>query len=436
MRDSMIRPNDGIPPQGFATLHGVRTTAELRDAVSGHRGPELSEIAGRLHADFGDFVAALGVDLRRRSGQKCLDCRGGRGIGGVGHNHPRLVALLRSLEENRPPERGKALSFRFGSNPFEISNQAPSAVEARRMVLDIARARANGRALAVVAPARNEPWNGPSLASRDELVRYPFGDVQALARLAASRSTALAESRTVVLFAETIACESGVLVLPPGTLSRMRRWCDEVGALFVVDETELGYGTTGAGFAFERDGITPDVLLAGSGTRSVWVVTRSTSEPAAPADPALALWKEARSIVEDDGLLEHAARVGEYLQARLDDLQARFSDVLVDVRGRGLLAGLEVRNVTELLPGSMFGSYWPGLRKRADGALAEALALELLVSEHILVGFLRSCSNVLRIQPALVFTERDVDELVRGLTHVLERGTLRLVWRALENKLR
>jgi len=157
--------------------------------------------------------------------------------------------------------------------------------------------------------------------------------------------------------AEPILSSGGIIELPKGYLAALRRKCDERGMLLIIDEAQTGVGRTGTMFAFQRDGVTPDILTLsktlGAGLPLAAVLTSTAIEQQAHergfvfytthvSDPLpAAVGLTVLDVVEQHRLVARADIAGERLRAGLETLQQRFA-CIGDVRGRGLLMGLEI----------------------------------------------------------------------------------------------
>jgi len=212
--------------------------------------------------------------------------------------------------------------------------------------------------------------------------------------------------------AEPILSSGGVIDLPPGYLRALKGKCDERGMKLIVDEAQTGLGRTGLMFAFERDGIVPDLLVLsktlGAGLPLSAVMTSATISDACDArdflfytthvnDPLPAsVGLKVLEIVVRDGLAARAAAMGSRLKNGLLALQARYRWI-GDVRGRGLLLGLEF--VDE-----------DGGRRRSAATLSDAVtdrALALGLSANIVRG--GASGGVMRIAPPLTVSEDEID---------------------------
>jgi 2,2-dialkylglycine decarboxylase (pyruvate) len=211
--------------------------------------------------------------------------------------------------------------------------------------------------------------------------------------------------------AEPILSTGGIIVPPDGYFRRARELCDERGMLLVLDEAQTGFGRVGTMFAFEHDGVVPDVVAVsktlGGGLPLAATVTSSaieedcvakgflhvTSHVSDPLPAAVGL--AVLETIEEEGLVERARRLGDYLMAGLRDLQAEHEQI-GDVRGRGLLAGLELVEDRET--------------KAPANALGQAMTQECF-ERGLSMNIVRSgkIANCLRLAPPLVASEEEID---------------------------
>ena len=211
--------------------------------------------------------------------------------------------------------------------------------------------------------------------------------------------------------AEPILSSGGVLDLPPGYLAALRAGCRERGMLLVLDEAQTGLGRTGSTFAFERDGVVPDILTLsktlGAGLPLAAVVTTEEIEQQAHergflfytthvSDPLpSAVGLKVVEVVLRDRLADRAAAAGARLQAGLRELREQY-ECVGDVRGRGLLVGMEI------VADKVSKASAPEL-----GAAVTRRCLELGLSMNI-TG-LRGMGGVFRIAPPLTVTDAEID---------------------------
>ena len=213
---------------------------------------------------------------------------------------------------------------------------------------------------------------------------------------------------------EPILSSGGIIELPLGYLRRLKELCEERGMLLIVDEAQTGVGRTGTMYAFERDGVVPDVLTLsktlGGGLPVAVVITSAEIEATCHdrgflfftthvSDPlAASVALAVLDVVERDGLVARAAELGGRLRERLLDLRDRHQ-VVGDVRGRGLLQGVElVRDKESREPADRLG----------QAVTAECLERGL----HLNIVQLPGMGGIVRIAPPLTTGE---DELEAGL---------------------
>ena len=209
---------------------------------------------------------------------------------------------------------------------------------------------------------------------------------------------------------EPILSSGGIIELPEGYLRRLRELCHERGMLLIVDEAQTGIARTGLMYAFERDGVVPDLLTLsktlGAGLPVAAVVTTEEIEATCHdkgflfftthvSDPlAAAVAATVLAVVARDGLVARAAALGAQLSERLTDMKGRYEQV-GDVRGRGLLQGLEL--VSD-----------KASKSPADALGAKVTAACLDRGLHMNIVQLPGMGGIFRIAPPLTITETEL----------------------------
>lgn len=211
---------------------------------------------------------------------------------------------------------------------------------------------------------------------------------------------------------EPILSSGGIIDPPVGYLARLKELCVERGMLLVLDEAQTGLGRTGRMYAFERDGVTPDILTLsktlGAGLPVTAVITGDEIENVCndkgflfltthASDPlAATVANTVLDVIERDGLVEQAAKLGEQLSDRLDALRDTY-EVVGDVRGRGLLRGLEfVTDKESKTPADDLG------KKVTTACLERGL--------HLNIVQLPGMGGIFRIAPPLTTTETELHD--------------------------
>ncbi len=397
---------------------------------------------------------AEGLWLEDLAGRRYLDFHGNN-VHHLGHGHPRLIAALKAQLDELPfaPRRftnqpAVALARKLAAlAPGKLDKLvlAPGGSEAIEMALKLARA-VTGRhktisfwdsfhgagfgAASVGGEAlfRSGPV-GPLLAGTEHVApfacyRCPYGYPDRAGRpqleLCGMRCASFIryvlekEQDVAAVIAEPVRAVP--YVPPPGFWAEVRQACDAHGTLLIFDEIPSGLGKTGRMFVCEHFGVVPDILVLGKAlgggvlpvaallTRSEFDVLRdhALGHYTHEKNPMLARAAlTTLEIIEDERLVENAARVGAYALARLQELQARHP-LIGDVRGLGLLLGIElVRDPATKEPAI----------DEADAVLYRCLERGL--------NFKTTLGNVLTLTPPLITRETDIDRALAILDTAL-----------------
>jgi acetylornithine/N-succinyldiaminopimelate aminotransferase len=322
------------------------------------------------------FERGQGVRLWSTEGDVYLDCVGGIATDGLGHAHPALVDALKRQGEKlwhvsnifRIPEQ-EALADRLCAHSFaEVVFFTNSGTEAVECALKTARkyhsANGNpekidiigfdgsfhGRTYAAVNAAGNPSYVdgfGPRLPG---YLQAPFGDVEAL--------KAMMGPTTAAVIIEPVQGEGGARAAGDEYLRAIRALCDEHGALLIFDEVQSGMGRTGKLFGYEWSGVAPDVMAVAKALGGGFPVGAclATAEAAKGmtvgahgstfgGNPlAMAVGVAAFDEIAKPETLAHVNEVAGYLTQQLQGLKDRFPEVIVDIRGKGLLIGVKLHS--------------------------------------------------------------------------------------------
>ena len=405
----------------------------------------LIRYGGGFAADV--VVRARGSWLETASGRRMLDFTAGQICATVGHNHPRVTAAIRrSLDEvihlnswmlsppvleladallaTLPAPLERAMFLSTGGESIEVAVRMAKLGTGRFEVASLTRSwhGLTGGAAALTLAAGRRGY-GPTLPGSFALpapyayrcpVRACDGQCDCTCLEAGFELFDQASvGSPAALVAEPVLSAGGVIVPPPGYFSRLLELCQERGMLVVFDECQTGLGRLGTMYGFEAFGVVPDFLVLsktlGGGVpigavitsasieqicheRGFVHVTSHVSDPM-PAAAALAVIE----VVREDGLPARAARAGERLRGHLDELAARH-DVVGDVRGMGLLYGLEL------------------VEDRDSRRPAEAMGLALTeecerrgLSVNLVRGGTGGAANCLRMAPPLTISDDEID---------------------------
>jgi acetylornithine aminotransferase len=258
----------------------------------------------------------------------------------------------------------------------------------------------HGRSIATLSATGNEKIQqgfGPMV---EGFIRVPLNDIDALKKATHNNPD------VVAVFFETIQGEGGINPMRWEYLREVRALCDAKDWLMMIDEVQCGMGRTGKWFAHQWAGILPDVMPLAKGLGSGVPIGAVVAGPKAAGifqpgnhgttfggNPlAMRAGVETIRIMEEDGLLENAARVGEYLKNTLM-LEIGSLKGIKEIRGYGLMIGIE-------------------LDKPCGVIMSRALDAGLLLSV--------TADSVIRLVPALIMTEKEADEVVALLTPIVK----------------
>ncbi|MGA2638109.1 ornithine--oxo-acid transaminase [Methylocella sp.] len=385
---------------------GAQNYAPLPVVLSHGRGAHLFDVEGRRYIDMMSAYSAASF----------------------GHLHPRLVAAMqRQLERLDIVSRAfhsdnlgafyQDLAAITGLDACLVMNSGAEAVEtaikaARRFGYDELAIRAD-KAEIIVAAGNFHGRTTTIVGFSDDpesrrgfgpfapgFAAAPFGDAEAIEELIGRH--------TAAVLVEPIQGEAGVIVPPKGYLASLRRICDRHGILLIFDEVQSGFGRTGRNFCFEHEDARPDGLIIGKALGgglmpvSAFVARRSLMDVFSPGSHgstfggnplAAAVGREAIALLRDENLAERSHVLGEVL---LQALRAINHPAIVEVRGKGLWAGVE-------LDASMV--------KAKDVCLALMRRGVLAKETH---------ESVLRLAPPLVIAEDDLMEAVAAFRAALD----------------
>lgn len=331
------------------------------------QAPELAErylmqVGRRLPVT---FVRGHGCLVYDDAGREYLDLVAGIAVNLLGHAHPEVAAavakqaavlihtsnlyftepqvgLARRLVELAFPSRVFLCNSGAEANETAIKIAHKWGARNRDGAFEIITTTGSfhGRTLAAVTAGGQHKYSDPFKPLPPGFVHVPYNDLDAL-------KTATGE-RTVAVMLEPVMGEIGIVPSAPGYLKAVREWCDEKNLLLILDEVQTGLGRTGRWFAHQHHGITPDVMTLAKGLGGGVPIGACLANPRADVldfgdhgstfggnplacSAALAVLH----VVERDGLVGHAAEMGEALHGAIGDLGAK------EVRGLGLMQAFE-----------------------------------------------------------------------------------------------
>ncbi len=381
---------------------------------------------------FGDVeVSASGCIVRTATGGEYLDCLGGYGVFTLGHSHPDVVdAVRRQLDK-------MALSSRtFFQEPLALlaerlaqvtpgnlqysflCNSGTEAVEGALKIARVATGRTgfvctvggfHGKSMGSLSATGREVFRKPFDPLVPGFVHVPFDDMEAIEEAV--------DENTAGVIVEPIQGEGGIRCPGPNYLQRLREICDRTGALLILDEVQTGLARTGAMFACDHWSVVPDIMTLakalGGGVMPIGAVVSTPSiwEAAFGENPLLhtstfggnplacAAGLATLRVIERDGLVDRARDRGAQLIEGLRNVHARFPDALADVRGMGMMIGVEfkVKDVAEL-------------------------SINGMARRGVIAAYTLNNPYVIRFEPPVVITPEQVDQAVTAFSEAVEEA--------------
>ena len=369
------------------------------------------------------FKKGKGCYLYADDGKKYLDFVQGIAVNSLGHCHSHLIKTINKqskklwhvsnaftiLEQEKLAQRLCKHTF---ADAVAFQNSGTEATElaiklARKYFYSQGKKNKNkvitfqgafhGRTLAALFAANNPKHIegfGPKVNGFDQV---PFADHEALKKAVTDD--------TAAIMVEPIFGEGGVKVVPDYCIKGIRELCDEKDVLLILDEVQCGVGRTGKFFAFEHTGVIPDIVPIAKGIGSGFpigacLMTKKVASCMAPGSHgstfggnplAMSVGNAVLDIIFKKGFLKNVQKISKYFHKELHKLQSEYPKVVKEVRGAGLLAGLEIsKDQTEFI------------KKLSDNKLLTVKASE----------------NVVRLLPPLTVKKQNIDEAVTILKKV------------------
>lgn len=369
------------------------------------------------------LVKGEGAYVWDDQGTRYLDALSGIAVTGLGHNHP---AVTKAIIE-------QAQKLLHVSNLYQIETQetlakviveaaemdrvffSNSGAEANEAALKIARKYGqdrgitqpqvittensfHGRTMATLSATGNAKVKTGFAPLLEGFTHAPYDDIEAI--------KAVATSNTVAILVEPVQGEGGVRVPAPDYLPKLRQLCDQNGWLLMLDEIQTGNGRTGSFFAYQQSGITPDVVTTAKGLANgvpmgACLARGAAAEVLQPGNHgstfggnplACSAALAVINALQKDGLMDRAKTLGARL---LEQFQERLKDNprVVDVRGMGLLLGIELSEPCETF---------------VEQAKAQGLLLNMTAGKTI------------RLLPPLILTDEQADEIVNIVVDLIQ----------------
>ena len=399
----------------------VRTTVENFNLYL-NRWPEPRPVEGTAVEWIGE-----GCLLRDVTGREFIDCLGGFGIFALGHRHPKVIEAVKAQMDRLALHSQWMLNPRSADAARRLAEITPgnlrktfwcsTGTESVEGALKLARLH-TGRSkfISTINSFHGKTLGSLSVTGRDlfrkpflpllEATFVPYGDADAIEKTI--------DDQTAAVILEPIQGEGGVIVPPDDYLPAVRQICTERGVLMLLDEVQTGLGRTGKMFGCNHSGVVPDIMSLGkaiSGGVIPCAAFHTTDEifDSFHANPfyhtstfganPMATTAAATTIqtLLEENLVARSAEMGDYFKSGLKDLQKRFPEIIRDVRGRGLLIGMEI----------------------VDAKVGESLAHRMF-DRNVLVAYTLNKPQVIRIEPPLIITRDLIDLALERLDESLQ----------------
>ncbi|MDD3652835.1 MAG: aspartate aminotransferase family protein [Desulfotomaculaceae bacterium] len=445
--DRAIKPYSH--PPGFISLNeAIKQTRE--QVINNHKSylnAGLAMMVGLLNFDK-QFTRAEGIKVWDSEGNLYLDFLGAYGALNLGHNHPRVLAALAQVKE-LPSLLQASLGTIAGALAKDLATITPgnlqrsffcnSGAEAVEGALKLSRAATgrkglvycngsfHGKTLGALSVTGREKYQKAFQPLLPGLISVPFGDLDTLEKKLKDKSAA-------AFIVEPIQGEGGIILPPEGYLAGARQLCTKNNTLLILDEVQTGLGRTGQMFACQHYGVTPDILCLakslGGGvmpigayitTDEIWKkaygsMDRATLHTSTFGGNTLAAAAAIATleVLYEQNLPERARESGSYLLAGLRRLKEKYP-LIKDVRGLGLMAGIEFRQPEGIASKASLGL----VNKIAEEYLGGMVAGELLNKHRIITAYTLNNPNVIRLEPPLQVTLEQINTLLEALEAIL-----------------
>ncbi len=369
------------------------------------------------------FKKGNGSFLYATNGKKYLDFVQGIAVNSLGHANPKLVKALNYQAKKVwhvsnafiIPE-GEQLAKKIKQKTFAdyvlFQNSGAEATEAaikvaRRYFYSIGKPNKNriiciknsfhGRTLATIFASGSKKMTegfGPKVAGFDH---FQFGDHKKLKKLITKN--------TAAIMVETVVGEGGIKVIPKWCLQGLRKLCNQKKILLILDEVQCGIGRTGKFFAFEHAKVKPDIVpiakgIGGGFPMGAVLMTKKAASGMVPGthgstfggNPlAMSIGNAVIDIIAKKAFLQNVTKMGNYFHTELKKIQAEFPNIIKEVRGIGLMIGLQ-----------LFHDQTKFIKKLMDHQLLT----------------IRAAENVIRILPPLTVKKSEIDIAVKIIKQV------------------
>ena len=364
-------------------------------------------------------VKGLGTRIWDDKGTEYLDLYGGHAVISVGHCHPRYVSAVtdqlgklgfysNSVRNPLQEELAEKVGELSGYQDYSLF-LCNSGAEANENALKLASFHTGERRVLAFKGAFHGRTSGAVAVTDNPRIRAPFNSWHEVTFVEMNDIVAvrdeLSKGDIAAVIIEGIQGVGGIIIPDDDFMRELRAATNDAGVPLILDEVQSGYGRTGKFFAHQWAGIKPDLITMAKGIAGGFPIGGVLISPEFEAVKgmlgttfggnhlAMAAAIAVADIIKDEDLVSNALTVGTYLKTRLQEVAGGSGDCIADIRGRGLMLGVE------------FGGPVAEIRKK------------LLFDKHIFTGV--SGKNMIRLLAPLVLTKDDVDIFIKALEEVL-----------------
>jgi putrescine aminotransferase len=423
---------------------------EVRENYKEYVNSAAVQLLGLLDFDK-HFVKAKGTKVYDEDGKEYVDFLGGYGALNVGHNNEYVLEgikkavglpnILQASIYNFAGVLAKNLSLLTGGQLKRtfFANSGAEAVEGALKIAKIASGKSkiaycqnsfHGKSMGALSVTGREKYQNPFKPLVPDCYPVPYGDDKALEDL-------LKMGGFAAFIVEPIQGEGGINVPPSGYLRRAREICDKYGVYLIIDEIQTGFGRTGYMFAYQAEEIVPDIMC----------FAKSIGGGIVPIGGYIAkdeIWKKAYGSMDkaflhtstfggntlacaagiatieylvENNLDRQAKEKGDYFIKKLLELKAKYP-VIKDVRGRGLMIGLEFEEPKGILNKITAGK----LSELSKEYFASLVAGKLMNEYGIITAYTLNNPNVIRLEPPLIVEYDEIDKVLFALEDIFEKN--------------
>lgn len=422
------------------TLKKVLETFQLdKNYVSG-QGPYLINDEGKRYLDFIAQYGAVPFGYNPELVWKALDDVRARQLPSL--TQPSLpgeaLKLANIIAENSPGDLAYCTFCQSGTEAVEAAIKLARSTTGRKIIISTANSF-HGKTLGALSATGKDSYQKAFFAPAPGFLRIPFNDLSAL-------ETAFSEyaNDIAAFIVELIQGEGGIVPADPEFIKAARKLCSQYGGLLIIDEIQTGLGRTGKLFACEHYGIEPDILLLakalGGGmfplgvcisSPRVWNddfgMLHSSTFANNQVTCAVGIAVMENLLADNRSLIKKVEAKGEYLLAELRKLQELYPGVIKEIRGKGLMVGIEFNPLHDC------GSFDMAFICDQGGFTALLAGFLLNVCHIRLAPFLNN-SMTLRLEPVLTISYEEIDYVIKALDticHILQKQDYSKLYRYL-----